>query len=422
MARFGLSLRELPDMASARRLVLVRLAAAARGQRIVALLVVLTLCTGGSAIAAVALRGQGHALEATTASRALGPLPPAPADAVGPLQAPVALNTPHPLYTPHVVHRGRRLINATLLVTRPLPLGHSVVRHIRHLAGVRRVQVLTAAHARVEGHRAFVLGVNPATFRPWTPQLTAASDPLWSSVARGDLAASFDMGQNANLPLGGTVPVNDSGRIAPIRIGAFASVGMAGVDAVISGKRAYQIGMTPRTALLISAPATDPLQLRRDVLGMLGRSAHAELLREVVITRDAGEFLTRLQIANFLRAAESRIGLPYVWGAAGPASFDCSGLVQWAFAYAGVRMPRVSEEQWLTGPHIPYADARPGDLLFWHYDPTDPTDIDHVGIYVGNGMMVVAPHTGTYVRYEPVSMSNFAGVVRVDPALGAELS
>ena len=128
------------------------------------------------------------------------------------------------------------------------------------------------------------------------------------------------------------------------------------------------------------------------------------------------------RIDNFLRAAQSRIGLPYVWGAAGPASFDCSGLVQWAFAQAGVRMPRVSEEQWFTGPHISYSDARPGDLLFWHYDRTDPTDIDHVAIYAGNGMMIVAPHTGTYVSYEPVPFGNFAGVVLVDPALGAELA
>ncbi len=391
------------------------------GRRLVAALVVLTVATNASAVAAVVVRQGSHAA-AASASANLAPLPPASADPVGPLQAPVALNTPHPLYTPHLPKHGRHLVTATLLITRSVPLGHHAVRRLKRLSGVHKIQMLVAGHARVEGHRAFVLGVDPTTFRPWTPPLTADSNPLWSSIASGDLAASFDMGQNANLPLGGTVPVANSSDVAPMRIGAFASVGMAGVDAVISGKRALQIGMAPRTGVLISAPKADPLQLRRDALHILGRAAHAELLREVIITRDAGEFLTRLQIANFLRAAESRVGLPYVWGAAGPASFDCSGFVQWAFAYAGVRMPRVSEEQWLTGPHIPYADARPGDLLFWHYDPTDPTDIDHVGIYVGNGEMVVAPHTGEYVRYEPVPFSNFAGVVRVDPVLGGELS
>ncbi|MGN6475226.1 MAG: C40 family peptidase [Mycobacteriales bacterium] len=394
---------------------------AAPGRRLVALLIVLTLGTTGSAVTALVFRHHSHRA-AVAAFQELGPLPPAAADPVGPLQAPVAVNTPRPLYTPHLPKHGRHLVTATLLVTRPVPVGHHAVHRLRRLSGVRKIQMVVAGHARVEGHRAFVLGVDPTTFRPWTPQLTADSNPLWSSISNGDLAASFDMGQNANLPLGGTVPVANSSDVAPMRVGAFASVGMAGVDAVISGKRALQIGMTPRTGVLISAPKADPLQLRQAALKLLGRSAHAELLREVVITRDAGEFLTRLQIYNFLRAAESRIGLPYVWGAAGPSSFDCSGLVQWAFAYAGVRMPRVSEEQWFTGPHIPYADARPGDLLFWHYDRTDPTDIDHVAIYAGNGKMIVAPHTGEYVSVEPVPLSNFAGVVRVDPVLAAELA
>jgi cell wall-associated NlpC family hydrolase len=108
-----------------------------------------------------------------------------------------------------------------------------------------------------------------------------------------------------------------------------------------------------------------------------------------------------------------------VWGAEGPNSFDCSGLVQWSFAAAGIRMPRVPQQQWFAGPHVSYANARPGDLLFWHYDPTDPGDIDHVAIYAGNGMMLVAPHTGAFVEYVPVPLTNMAGVVRVDPAMAA---
>jgi cell wall-associated NlpC family hydrolase len=96
--------------------------------------------------------------------------------------------------------------------------------------------------------------------------------------------------------------------------------------------------------------------------------------------------------------------------------------VQWSFAKAGIRMPRVSQEQWLTGPHIPYADAEPGDLLFWHYDPTDHGDVDHVAIYAGKGMMIVAPHTGENVQYVPVPLNDFAGVVRVDPAIAAQIA
>jgi cell wall-associated NlpC family hydrolase len=123
-----------------------------------------------------------------------------------------------------------------------------------------------------------------------------------------------------------------------------------------------------------------------------------------------------------LHAAASRVGKPYVWGATGPNSFDCSGLVQWSFARAGIRMPRVSQQQWYAGPHISYADALPGDLLFWHNDPTDKGNIDHVAIYAGNGMMLAAPHTGAYVEYVPVYATNFAGVVRVDPGVAGQIA
>ncbi|MBV9486730.1 MAG: C40 family peptidase, partial [Frankiaceae bacterium] len=102
--------------------------------------------------------------------------------------------------------------------------------------------------------------------------------------------------------------------------------------------------------------------------------------------------------------------------------FDCSGLVQWSFAQVGIRMPRVAQEQFFTGPHVAYKDARPGDLLFWHYDPTNPTYVDHVAIYAGNGQMLVAPHTGDVVKLTAVPLSNMAGVVRVDPAIAAQIS
>jgi cell wall-associated NlpC family hydrolase len=149
---------------------------------------------------------------------------------------------------------------------------------------------------------------------------------------------------------------------------------------------------------------------------------HALLLRQVIVIRDSGEFLTRAQINTVLQTAAHQVGKPYVWGATGPDSFDCSGLVQWSFAAAGIRMPRVSQMQWFAGPHVNYSDARPGDLLFWHYDPTDPADIDHVAIYAGNGMMLVAPHTNDYVKYVAVPLTNLAGVVRVDPAMAGQIA
>jgi peptidoglycan DL-endopeptidase CwlO len=320
------------------------------------------------------------------------------------------------------VPRPRHLLEASLLLTSRTPLTRHQLQLVRATSGVHQLETVRAGTAIVDGHRASLLGVNPARFRPWTPRLTAASQALWQSIARGELTASFDMGHQANLPLGSTVAVRAKHHTAPIRIGAFASVGMAGVDAVVSKSRAAQLGLRDRTGVVLSAPSADPLQLRQTLLSELGSHVHALLLRQVIVIRDAGEFLTRAQINTVLQTAAHEVGKPYVWGAEGPDTFDCSGLVQWSFAAAGIRMPRVSQQQWFAGPHVNYSDARPGDLLFWHYDPTDPTDIDHVAIYAGNGMMLVAPHTGDYVKYVPVPLTNLAGVVRVDPAMAGQIA
>jgi cell wall-associated NlpC family hydrolase len=119
-----------------------------------------------------------------------------------------------------------------------------------------------------------------------------------------------------------------------------------------------------------------------------------------------------------LQAAESRLGLPYVWGAAGPRSFDCSGLVKWSFAQAGVVMPRVAVDQARTGPAIPLSQAQPGDLLFYRTDPTAPDYISHVAIYLGQGQMLQAPEPGMNVEVVPLALgSEFAGVVRVSPRI-----
>jgi cell wall-associated NlpC family hydrolase len=333
--------------------------------------------------------------------------------------APVVTPTPKsaPLST-----KPKHLISSTLLVSRAKPLTHRDLHKLRHVSGVRRTQTVTAGRATIDGHRAFAVGVNPQTFRPWTPKATADSNPLWKSVSAGELTASFDMGHNAKLPLGRSVPVGGQRSVTPIRIGAFASVGIAGVDAVVSQQLAREIGLVSRGGVLISAPKADPLTVRHAALQILGKHSRVEVLRQFVVTRDAGEFLTRAQISGFLHAAASRVGAPYVWGATGPNSFDCSGLVLWSFAQIGIHMPRVAAEQFFAGPHVPYRDARPGDLLFWHYDPTDPTDVDHVAIYVGNGQMIEAPHTGDVVKLVPVPRDHMAGVVRVDPALGSQIA
>jgi peptidoglycan DL-endopeptidase CwlO len=380
---------------------------------LVAAVVVLSLGTAATAITAE-LRGGTHLGETANATPIIAPST-APAVVASPSTPPVAHTAPLSTAPKH-------LVDATLLVSGRKPLSHHQLRALSKVSGVRKTQTVSAGPAKIDGHHAFVMGVDPQTFRPWTPKLTAKSNPLWASVSRGEVTASFDMGHNAKLPLGATVPVSGEQGVTLLRIGAFASVGMAGVDAVVSGTRARQIGLPARSGVLISAPKANPLTVRKAVDQIIGKHSRAELLREVVVTRDAGEFLTRTQITKFLQAAASRVGAPYVWGATGPNAFDCSGLVQWAFAQEGIRMPRVAQEQFFTGPHIPYKDARPGDLIFYHYEPNDPTFVSHVAIYVGNGEMLEAPHTGELVKLVPVPLPDMAGVVRVDPALAGQIS
>jgi peptidoglycan DL-endopeptidase CwlO len=386
-------------------------------------MILAAVLTAGTAASAVTMRLNSDEHKATRAAAAPPSvsgrlaLPDAPQPAALP---PGTTAASKPSATTARVPRPHRLIEATLLITSDRPMSTRAIRKVQQVSGVTATQAVAAGHAKVDGHRALVLGVNPASFRPWTPHLTAASQGLWQSVARGELTASFDMGHEAVLPLGGTVPVRGKSRV-PMRVGAFASVGMAGVDGVVSSARSRALGLRERTGVVVSAPHADALTVREAIRNLLSTHVHVSLLREVVVIRDAGEFLTRVQINTILQTAAHEVGKPYKWGAVGPDEFDCSGLVQYAFATAGIRMPRVSQQQWFAGPHINYADARPGDLLFWHNDPTDQTDIDHVAIYAGNGMMLEAPHTGDLVKYVPVGMTNFAGVVRVDPGIAAQI-
>ncbi|WP_405938403.1 NlpC/P60 family protein [Streptomyces sp. NBC_00726] len=107
-----------------------------------------------------------------------------------------------------------------------------------------------------------------------------------------------------------------------------------------------------------------------------------------------------------LAFARAQIGKPYVWGATGPSSYDCSGLTQAAWKAAGVDIPRTTWDQVNVGTRIATADLQPGDLVFF-YD-----DISHVGIYKGDGMMIHAPKPGANVREESIYYMPIYGSVR----------
>ena len=111
-------------------------------------------------------------------------------------------------------------------------------------------------------------------------------------------------------------------------------------------------------------------------------------------------------------AALTVLGSPYVFGAEGPDTFDCSGLVQWAYAHAGLALPRLADEQYFASTPIPLSDLRPGDLLVYAYDTSDPSTIHHITMYIGGGQMVHAPHTGDVVRIAPVYLDGLYGAAR----------
>jgi cell wall-associated NlpC family hydrolase len=120
--------------------------------------------------------------------------------------------------------------------------------------------------------------------------------------------------------------------------------------------------------------------------------------------------------SNVVAEAEKFQGTPYVWGGTSPSGFDCSGLVQYVYGQLGVSLPRTSEEQADVGtPVASLSAAQPGDLLFFAGSDGTASSPGHVGIYVGNGQMIDAPHTGTSVQVQAVPADQVVAIRHVVP-------
>jgi cell wall-associated NlpC family hydrolase len=391
------------------------------------------------------LSGLPHGVPAARPSPAqiTGPVVPmlgGNADGAGkPIMVPVAratASTSARSARPVPVAPLRGLRQADLLVVAPFSLSRKVLAAVARQPAVTAAEPIEAAKIKINGEYAAVLGVDPSTFRGYAAPSTAASDPLWQGVAGGGVAVSYTMGTLDRLSLGGQVTA--SGR-QPERLPvvAFGTVGIGGVDAVVSDLTARSLGVPAGNAIIVSAPPASVAALAARIKNVLPRGAAVEPLMEEVTRPGAplgvgtapsgaavsGAAMAAAQLTAALRAAESRRGLPYSWGAAGPAAFDCSGLVQWAFAQAGVSMPRVAADQARAGPAVPASQLQPGDLLFYHTDPTDPGYISHVAIYLGNGWMIQAPQPGMDVQVVPADFSSqFAGAIRIYPRIAAGLA
>ena len=329
----------------------------------------------------------------------------------------------------------RHVLPADIVAVSASTLPAQAVRKVRKLPGVRAVEAVDAARVKVNGKFAAILGVNPSSFRRFAAKPVAKDNAFWRSVGSGSLGLSFEMGKHDKLPTGTAVTV--AGRQPmTMRVGRFGTVGIGGVDAVITDEVARSLGFPVGNAIVISAPSAKLTRLTHKIKKLMPHAAHVQQLVVQLgrapkngsapagsVVPVTGGLASSAVLRTMLLAAESRLGMPYIWGARGPKSFDCSGLVQWSFAQAGVVMPRVAADQARTGPAVPVSRLAPGDLLFYHTDPTAPDYISHVAIYLGDGKMIQAPQPGLSVEIVPVDLgSGFAGAVDVSPAIAAQVA
>ena len=341
-------------------------------------------------------------------------------------------------HRPTAVAPLRRTVQADLMIVAPSSLPHSVLTAVSQLPGVTAVEQIEAVRMRINGTSTAVLGVDPSVFRTFAARPTGASNALWQGVANGGIAVSYTMGKLDKLKLGGTVTA--AGRTEkPLRVVAFGTMGVGGVDAVVSDSVARSLGAPAGNAIVLSMRTSD---FTADAAAARRLIPHGAAVQQLVtLVTLPGRVITvngagmagagsstetgvpATQLNTLLRAAMSRKGLPYIWGATGPGAFDCSGLVKWSFAQAGIVMPRVAADQALAGPAVPVSQLQPGDLLFYHTDPTAPAYISHVALYLGNGWMIQAPEPGRNVEVVPADFgSEFAGAIRVNPAQAASVA
>jgi peptidoglycan DL-endopeptidase CwlO len=170
-------------------------------------------------------------------------------------------------------------------------------------------------------------------------------------------------------------------------------------------------------------------KLQQDFLAL--RQRHANDLAKIELEREkrdqaiGAQYIDNRSLAGYAADAKAlmavnkaleQLGKPYVWGAEGPNSFDCSGLMWYSYYYgAGYSLPRVSRDQYngTKSKTVSRYALLPGDLLFFATNPNDSTTVHHVGMYLGNGKMVHAPNTGDVVKISTVWWSEFFAATRV---------
>jgi cell wall-associated NlpC family hydrolase len=181
----------------------------------------------------------------------------------------------------------------------------------------------------------------------------------------------------------------------PATFAAYATVGPGGTDPPSPYDPVDAVYTA--TSMLCANGAANGAALRSAVLAYNHSATYANTVLALTVALAADPSLPSTG-ATAIAYAAAQLGVPYAWGGTGPQGFDCSGLVQAAYASAGVSLPRVAQDQFEAGPAVP-ADSpfAPGDLVFFG---SGPAAVGHVGLVLAPGIMIDAPHTGAVVQAE----------------------
>ena len=341
---------------------------------------------------------------APTWSATPAPRPPAPIPAPGPVPAadvpsmpqrpvyPVPRPAPPPVGT--LAARIERAAATVEALTERLVAQRQVVRQLEDAAG--------GAHAR------------------WA----AATGRYAESRSRADAwARNWYLGGTVPAPATDLLPGQPSGDAEWLGADLAAAARDVAVTTAVYARARRSADEAARAEAVLAAE-----QARRAAaLDALRARYRAELATAQAITDTYDAALSRrylgdlalpsvLVVPRAVQFALGQVGKPYVWGAEGPDSYDCSGLVQASYAAAGVALPRTARPQYLATVPVPVGALLPGDLLFFGPDPNDWRSIHHVAIYLGRGLMVHAPTTGDVVRIAPIWWAEFFGATRVTGA------
>ncbi len=178
-----------------------------------------------------------------------------------------------------------------------------------------------------------------------------------------------------------------------------------GIRRSATERRAKQIAATEKELAAEKAEIDKKYDAAKSLLDDLKAKERAEILSRGG-ARVPSDVPASGRAAAAVKYAMAQVGDAYVYGAAGPSAFDCSGLTMMAWAQAGVALPHSSSAQYSSGPHVAESDLQPGDLVFY-YSP-----ISHVGMYIGNGLIVNAENPGAGVRVTGLHSMPYVGAVR----------